>query len=104
MGWLDRALHQRIKKRHPNMNINLSYKEFPYSQTRDNILKTMSNQTPIDLLSVDQIWLGELADKGFLTDLSNRTNKWENLQIGTGELRWRKLYSKNLWNMDLDRH
>jgi multiple sugar transport system substrate-binding protein len=27
-------------------------------------------------LSVDQIWLGELADKGFLSDLSNRSKKW----------------------------
>ena len=74
-GLIGPALKE-LKKRHPDMNINLSYTEFPYSQTRDNILKTMSNQTPIDLLSVDQIWLGDFADKGFLTDLSNRTKKW----------------------------
>ena len=73
-GLIGPALKE-LKKRHPDMNINLSYTEFPYSQTRDNILKTMSNQTPIDLLSVDQIWLGDFADKGFLTDLSNRTKK-----------------------------
>ena len=66
------------------MNINLSYTEFPYSQTRENILKTMSNQTPIDLLLVDQIWLGDFADKGFLTDLFPMVQKnGEGLQIGT---------------------
>jgi multiple sugar transport system substrate-binding protein len=74
-GLIEPAIEE-LNKRHPDMNIEFSYEEFPYSLTRDNILKTLSNHTPIDLLSVDQIWLGELADKGFLTDLSNNTKKW----------------------------
>jgi multiple sugar transport system substrate-binding protein len=36
----------------------------------------MANQTPIDLMSVDQIWLGEFAEKGLLTDLTNRAENW----------------------------
>ena len=34
------------------------------------------NQTPVDLVSIDQIWLGEFAQKGLLTDLSNYTQSW----------------------------
>jgi multiple sugar transport system substrate-binding protein len=36
----------------------------------------MTNQTPVDLVSVDQIWLGEFAEKGLLTDLTNYVMKW----------------------------
>jgi hypothetical protein len=31
----------------------------------------MSNQTPVDILDVDQIWLWEFVQKGFLIDLTN---------------------------------
>jgi len=67
---------QELRARHPDENINIKYEEFPYNQTRNSILTAMSNQTPIDLLSVDQIWLGEFAEKGFLTDLTNYTKTW----------------------------
>jgi multiple sugar transport system substrate-binding protein len=67
---------QELRARHPDENINITYEEFPYNQTRNSILTAMSNQTPIDLVSVDQIWLGEFAEKGFLTDLTNYTKTW----------------------------
>ena len=67
---------QELRARHPDENINIKYKEFPYKDTRNSILTAMSNQTPIDLLSVDQIWLGEFAERGFLTDLTNYTKNW----------------------------
>jgi len=67
---------QELRARHPEENINIKYEEFPYNQTRNSILTAMSNQTPIDLVSVDQIWLGEFAEKGFLTDLTNYTKTW----------------------------
>lgn len=31
---------------------------------------------PVDLITIDQIWLGEFAGKGLLTDLSNYTETW----------------------------
>ncbi|HET6730800.1 MAG TPA: extracellular solute-binding protein [Nitrososphaeraceae archaeon] len=67
---------QELRARHPDENINIKYEEFPYNQTRNSILTAMSNQTPIDLVSVDQIWLGEFAEKGFLTNLTNYTKTW----------------------------
>jgi multiple sugar transport system substrate-binding protein len=67
---------QELRARHPDQNINIKYEEFPYKDTRNSILTAMSNQTPIDLLSVDQIWLGEFAERGFLTDLTNYTKNW----------------------------
>jgi multiple sugar transport system substrate-binding protein len=67
---------QELRARHPDESINIKYEEFPYNHTRNSILTAMSNQTPIDLVSVDQIWLGEFAEKGFLTDLTNYTKTW----------------------------
>jgi multiple sugar transport system substrate-binding protein len=33
----------------------------------------------LDVVSLDQIWLGELADKGLLTDLTGKTENWGRL-------------------------
>jgi hypothetical protein len=52
---------QELKRNHPQMNIKMAYFESPYNQTRGQILKAITNQKPIDLVSVDQIWLGEFA-------------------------------------------
>ena len=39
----------------------------------------MENKSTIDLISVDQIWLGEFADRGYLTDLGNYSQAWGRL-------------------------
>jgi multiple sugar transport system substrate-binding protein len=72
---LNKAL-QELRARHPDKDISIIYTEFPTNETRKRILDAMSNGTHVDLMSVDQIWLGELAEKGFLTDLTNFTQKW----------------------------
>ena len=72
---IEHALDE-IKVKHPHMNIQLKYTEYPSNQTRTQILNRIVNQTPVDLVSIDQIWLGEFAQKGLLTDLSNYTQSW----------------------------
>ena len=42
----------------------------------------MANQTPVDILTVDRIWLGEFAEKGFLTDLTERLLLGEDRKTG----------------------
>jgi multiple sugar transport system substrate-binding protein len=65
-----------LRTRHPDMDINLSYKAFPYNQTRSQLLEALGNKTPVDLVSVDQIWLGEFAEKGYITDLTDHVKSW----------------------------
>jgi multiple sugar transport system substrate-binding protein len=72
---IEHALDE-IKVKHPHMNIQLKYTEYPSNQTRTQILNRIMNQTAVDLVSIDQIWLGEFAQKGLLTDLSNYTQSW----------------------------
>jgi len=48
----------------------------PYADTRKQILTAMAGKTTLDLISVDQIWLGEFAEGGFLSDLTGLTNSW----------------------------
>jgi multiple sugar transport system substrate-binding protein len=67
---IEHALDE-IKVNHPHMNIQLKYTEYPSNHSQ--ILNRIMNQTPADLVSIDQIWLGEFAQKGLLTDLSNYT-------------------------------
>jgi multiple sugar transport system substrate-binding protein len=44
---------------------------------REKLLLAAENQTEIDLISLDQIWLGEFAEMGFLTNLTNYTESWD---------------------------
>lgn len=65
-----------LNERHPDKTIKIDYRVLPYSDTRTQILTAMAGKTPIDLISLDQIWLGEFAEGGFLSDLTSNTQKW----------------------------
>ena len=65
-----------LNERHPDKKIVIDYRVLPYSDTRTQILTAMAGKTPIDLVSIDQIWLGEFAEGGFLSDLTSNTKKW----------------------------
>ena len=65
-----------LNRRHPDMNIQLEYTDFPYNVTRNQILNRLSNGDPIDIVSVDQIWLGEFAGKDLLKNLTDEFEQW----------------------------
>jgi multiple sugar transport system substrate-binding protein len=66
----------KLRERHPDMTIDIDYRVLPYADTRKQILTAIAGRTPVDLISVDQVWLGEFAEGGFLSDLSNLTQSW----------------------------
>jgi multiple sugar transport system substrate-binding protein len=74
---IDNALE--VLRNQTDVPINVKYVEFQSdNSTRDKITRLLSNQTPIDIITVDQIWLGEFAQKGLLTDLTNYTeHQWD---------------------------
>jgi multiple sugar transport system substrate-binding protein len=65
-----------LNTRHPDMNIELEYTDFLYNETRSQILNRISNGDPIDIVSVDQIWLGEFAEKGMIRNLTDEFEEW----------------------------
>ncbi len=68
--------HDELNRRHPDMNIQIEYADFPYRDTRNRILDNLSNGASVDIVSVDQIWLGEFAEKGLLKNLTADFEKW----------------------------
>ncbi len=68
-----------LNRRHPDMNIQIQYTEFPYNITRGRILDRLSNGDSVDIISVDQIWLGEFAEKGLLKNLTDDFEQWGRL-------------------------
>ena len=76
-----------LNRRHPDMNIQLEYTEYYYNETRDRISDELSNGAVVDIVSIDQIWLGEFAEKGLLTNLTENFEQW-----GRGS----ELYEANL--------
>jgi multiple sugar transport system substrate-binding protein len=70
----------KLRSNHPDLGINLKYIELhdlPPAATKDQMLRAITNGTHIDIISLDQIWLGEFARKGLLTDLTDYTEKWK---------------------------
>jgi multiple sugar transport system substrate-binding protein len=67
---------QELRVRHPSIDININYTTYPYNQTRMRMLTAIANGTPVDFISLDQIWLGEFVGKGYLTDLTNQVKSW----------------------------
>src|SRR5829696_425410 len=65
-----------LNRRHPDMNIELEYTNSPYNVTRNRILDGLSNGNSVDIVSIDQIWLGEFAEKGLLRNLTDEFEEW----------------------------
>jgi multiple sugar transport system substrate-binding protein len=70
---------QNLTAKHPELDIQVNYTVVPYNYAREQMLKALGNHSNLDLISVDQIWLGEFADKGYLTDLGNYSKTWGRL-------------------------
>jgi multiple sugar transport system substrate-binding protein len=65
-----------LNRRHLDMNIELEYDASPYNITRNQILDRLSNGDSIDIVSLDQIWLGEFAEKGLIRNLTADFEQW----------------------------
>ena len=73
---------QELRNRYPNLDIKIVIDaNNPYNITRQKLVNALSNQTPtpIDLISLDQIWLAEFAERGLLTNLTDRAQNWGRL-------------------------
>jgi multiple sugar transport system substrate-binding protein len=65
-----------LNRRHPDMNIELEYTDFLLNETRNQIIDRISKGESVDIISLDQIWLGEFAEKGLLRNLTDEFEKW----------------------------
>lgn len=68
---------EKLQNKYPDKHIILEYNEYPTNNTREKFLELMSNKSSVDVISVDQIWLGEFASKGLLSNLTDYVEKWE---------------------------
>jgi len=76
MDWLFRPALEELKNRHPDLNITLDYRPIPYQNLHREFSNAIANQTAVDIMTVDYIWLGEFVENGFLTDLTDRAQSW----------------------------
>jgi multiple sugar transport system substrate-binding protein len=76
MNWLLRPAIEELKHRHPDLNITLDYRPIPYQNLHKEFSNAMANQTAVDIMTVDHIWLGEYVEKGYLTDLTQDAQNW----------------------------
>jgi multiple sugar transport system substrate-binding protein len=64
-----------LNRRHPEMNIQIEYID-PSNEPRNFMLNRLSNGDPIDIVSLDQIWLGDFAERGLIRNLTDEFEQW----------------------------
>jgi multiple sugar transport system substrate-binding protein len=67
---------EEMRSKHPDLDIKINYTTYPYHQAKIQMLNAISNQTHVDLISLDQIWVGEFAERGLLTDITDKVKNW----------------------------
>jgi multiple sugar transport system substrate-binding protein len=67
---------EEMRSKHPDLNIKINYTAYPYDQAKKQMLDAISNKTHVDLISLDQIWAGEFAERGLLTDITDKVKNW----------------------------
>lgn len=65
-----------LNERHPDLDITVEYEVVPYNEARSKLITFAAGKTPRDLVSVDQIWLGEFAESGFLKNITKEVAEW----------------------------
>lgn len=91
-----------LQERHPDIHIDINYTVLSYDDSRRIMQGTLEKKIPVDVISVDQIWLADFAEKGLLSDLTNRTEKWGRLsdwyQANLGGMVYKgKIYGIWVW-------
>ena len=71
-----RIAKAEIQKRHPETKFTFVEEGFNYADLRSKFLTATAGGNPPDVVQVDIIWLGEYADGGLLTDLTNKLQAW----------------------------
>ena len=71
----------KLRSNHPDLGIKIRYIETgkDNNNTRYQMLNAITNGTAVDIVTLDQIWLCEFAQKGLLTDLTNYSKNWGHL-------------------------
>ncbi len=67
---------QRYESRHPDIDLKVVSTILLYEESRTNMAASIRNGSSLDIISTDQIWLGEFAESGLLVDLTERTQSW----------------------------
>jgi multiple sugar transport system substrate-binding protein len=73
---LIQAAEARFENDHPDIDLKIVPTILRYEDTRSRIAEAIGNRTSVDIVSLDQIWLGEFAENGMLVDLSERSKEW----------------------------
>jgi multiple sugar transport system substrate-binding protein len=74
-GLLLQPALDELNRRHPDMNIQIEYID-PGNEPRNFMLDRLSNGDPVDIISVDQQWLADFAERGLLNNLTADFEQW----------------------------
>lgn len=53
---------EQLKKKHPDLDINVNVSLYEYDQTRQQLAIKLSRKEAIDVMTIDHIWLGQFKD------------------------------------------
>jgi len=67
---------EKFKKENPNIDLEVNYTVYPYEEMSGRLLAMAATRTKADIIAVDQIWLGQFVETGYIKDITDEAKKW----------------------------
>jgi len=73
---LVKAAEEKFEEEHPNIDLEIKYMVYPYGEMHKKLVTMAAANAEADIVSIDQIWLGEFVEAGYIKDISNEAKAW----------------------------
>ena len=70
------AAEEKYEAENPDIDLEVDYMVYPYADMHKKLLIMASTKAKADIVSVDQIWLGEFVEAGYIKDITSEANAW----------------------------
>ena len=70
------AAEEKFEEENPDIDIEIDSMVYPYADMHKKLLIMASTNATADIVSVDQIWLGEFVEAGYIKDITDEATTW----------------------------
>ncbi|MBN1376028.1 MAG: extracellular solute-binding protein [Dehalococcoidia bacterium] len=73
---LIKAAEQQYELNNPDIDLKVNYMVYPYDEMHTKLVTMAAARASADILSIDQIWLGEFVEAGYIKDITDQSKAW----------------------------
>jgi len=74
---LIKTAEEKYELDNPGTDLKINYMVYPYDEMHTKLVTMAAANVKADILSIDQIWLGEFVEAGYIKDITDMTDAWD---------------------------